>query len=174
MAAIWRVAQENGERVRRLVVEKEGIFTLEKVAEMYGLDVHYRDDIPGGVSGMIVKTAYDSRPQIYINSEETLARQRFTLAHEIGHYIERLIEADDQEYSFVDKRDSHNYNLREFYADQFAGGLLMPENEVRALTPDLSNAEAVAHRFHVSLSAAKTRLNRLKKQETLNRATSLG
>ncbi|WP_371830336.1 ImmA/IrrE family metallo-endopeptidase [Corynebacterium diphtheriae] len=40
------------------------------------------------ISGVVVKED-EQNPKIYINSNEPEVRQRFTLAHEIGHLVER-------------------------------------------------------------------------------------
>lgn len=166
--AIWNVAQANGELIRKMTIEQNGTFTIDAAASILNVDVVRRDDLPAGTSGMIVKLLDDDRARAYINSRESVERQKFTLAHELGHYVERMVEAGDQEFSFSDQRASTHYDLHEFYADQFAGGLLMPEEEVKALTPSLSDALGVSVRFGVSVPAAAKRLERLRKQQKLN------
>lgn len=167
--AIWDAAQTNGELIREMVKEQDLMreFSLEAAAAMLNIDVHYRNDLPAGTSGMIIKLESEDRARAYINANDSLQRQRFTLAHELGHYVERMVEAKDDEFSFSDSRSSSHYDLHEFYADQFAGGLLMPEAEVKKVTPSLTDALAVSLHFDVSVPAARKRLERLKKQQTL-------
>ena len=79
-----------------------------------------------GISGFIFKEE-EENPEIYINSSEPPVRQRFTLAHEIGHLVERTMVAGDYDFSFMDSRrpNPNDYNLHEFFADEFAGALLI-------------------------------------------------
>lgn len=166
--AIWDAAQRNGELLREMVEEQhDGEFSLEAAAAMLNIDVAYRNDLPAGTSGMIIKLKSEDRARAYINTNDSYQRQRFTLAHELGHYIERMVEAKDDEFSFSDSRSSSHYDLHEFYADQFAGGLLMPERKVREVTPSLEDALSVSLHFDVSIPAARKRLERLQKQQAL-------
>ncbi len=69
-------------------------------------------------SGMIDKKA----KVIYINGEEPLYRQRFTIAHELGHWILK-------HQAEVDYRNNQApYSAEELQADYFAACLLMPKN----------------------------------------------
>ncbi|MDO4610958.1 ImmA/IrrE family metallo-endopeptidase [Corynebacterium sp.] len=126
---------------------------LRSVAASLGADV-YEAELDPGVSGFIIKYR-DSRPRIYINRFDSEARKLFTLAHEIGHLVERRRAADDQ-YSFTDYRKGES-NLREFYANEFAGELLMPaapfldacgEGGVPSAARTFGVPEAVATEWH--------------------------
>lgn len=164
---IWQAAQHNAGVVREALEQKGIEFTLEAVCDLLDIEVFYTDALAEqNVSGMIVKLEGE-QPRIYINSQESENRQRFTLAHEIGHFVERTTEAQDKEFSFTDRRGG-NYNLHEFYADQFAGALLMPEDQIREIAPNFSERDAfkVSLAFDVSYSAAEKRLERLRKQNS--------
>ena len=87
----------------------------------------YTGELPEGVSGMIVKE-HSSEPRAYTERTEPQTRRRFTLAHELGHFVERVTIAQDNDFAFMDKR-SDDYDIHEFYADEFAGALLMPEHD---------------------------------------------
>lgn len=90
-----------------------------------------------------------------------MERQRFTLAHEIGHLVDRKVIAGDPRYSFMDYRDHHNgYNLHEFFADEFAGELLMPAVPLLTRLSNSSQYET-AVRFGVTLSVLDRRMVRL-------------
>lgn len=179
MALIWREAQEKAEKFRSMSTDPQGNLELKRLCELLNLQVNYTTSLPENTSGIIVRTSPNSPARIYINSNEPIQRQRFTLAHEIGHYIERQTLARDGNYSFHDRRESDNYDLHEFYADQFAGALLMPRDCIRKLCPDLTNetsesdlrdfAHIVSEEFNVSFSAALKRLERLQKQQELTK-----
>ncbi|WP_425292319.1 ImmA/IrrE family metallo-endopeptidase [Corynebacterium mayonis] len=65
---------------------------LVALAGTLGAGVVFRP-LDSSISGVVVKED-DADPIIYINSNEPEARQRFTLAHEIGHLVERKNLAD--------------------------------------------------------------------------------
>ncbi len=115
-----------------------------------------------GVSGALRKSR-GSDPEIYLNQDDSLNRQRFTCAHELGHYVRRT-SAGDLDYDFVDRRDelaSVGRDPEEIYANQFAASLLMPEDLV---TEEWRNGLApvrLALKFGVSEDAMNYRLRNL-------------
>ncbi len=85
-------------------------------------------------------------------------RRRFTIAHEIGHFV-----LHPQRLS-PERGGAVNAALREQEreADQFAAELLMPEPLVReAVVQQGGDVERLAGRFDVSRQAMQTRLRRL-------------
>lgn len=116
------------------------------------------------LSGFIVKKSGEDTAHIVLNSSEPTERQRFTWAHELGHLIERSSVANDDDYSFVDTRSSTRYDLHEFFADEFAGALLMPAREVKRLQEGWMSEAGIASYFGVSIPALRKRLARLRKQ----------
>ena len=75
----------------------------------------YRATLPMGVSGMIIKEQ-GQEARSYADANESEERRRFTLAHELGHYVERVTLAEDNDFAFKDKREPGQYNLHEFAA----------------------------------------------------------
>jgi hypothetical protein len=123
---------------------------VEAIAEdLLGLSVR---ELPlDGVSGLL----YPAERAVYVNAKDTPARRRFTLAHEVGHWICQCLEgrgaplmcrAEDVE------PDADRTLERE--ANIFAAELLMPEPAVREAAED-ANA---AVRFGVSAEAMQWRL----------------
>ena len=122
-------------------------------------------------SGVLV--VENGRGVIGYNSAHSPVRQRFTLAHEIGHYL--LHAQGPGQKLFVDKsvfrRDegsSKGEHKEEIEANQFAAALLMPaalvRSEVERLALDLEDENAVgtlAKRFNVSATAMHFRLENL-------------
>lgn len=176
MTLVWQAAEEAAQKLWEKHQQPDGLVDLQAICTAYGIRVRYTPDLPDGTSGMIVQEGEDKPARIYINSTESNERQRFTLAHELGHYVERQTIAKDGSYSFRDYRGK-GYDLHEFYADQFAGALLMPSPLVLKKNPELSETGAslralisaidVAEQFGVSPSAASKRLERLVKQEVI-------
>lgn len=119
-----------------------------------------------GVSGMI-RSRPPEVPVIYVDESEIETRQRFTIAHELGHYVER-INNGQTDFAFIDERGT-KYDLHEFYADEFAGNLLMPAEEIERLQRNYkSNIEMAAY-FGVSPAAMTTRLKRLANNRAIDR-----
>lgn len=131
------------------------------VAARLGLVVSRRPLEPD-ISGMLAKTP-NRDPEVFINSLDGVNRQRFSCAHEIGHYSKRASGRDDDEWGYIDRRGpsaSQGTDPDEIFANQFAAALLMPERCVRELARNL-DATALAVRFGVSLDAMRFRLDNL-------------
>jgi len=129
-----------------------------RIANRMGIKV-WRTDMPDDTSGAIVKRE-GAPAEIYFDADEPPQRQRFTCAHEIGHYIDRQRHQDAQ-YSFQDLRRGAANTPEEFYADHFAGNLLMPRRKVLAMWNEGNTTNDMADFFAVSLSAMGTRLRSL-------------
>lgn len=115
----------------------------------------YRATLPGGLSGMIISEK-NGGARSYAGVDEPDVCRRFTFAHELGHYVERMTLAGDSDFAFKDGH-SVEYDLHEFYADEFAGALLMPEDDFLLMQREGRSLIDMAARFGVSLSAAARR-----------------
>ncbi len=93
---------------------------------------------------------------ITVNGLQHPRRQRFTIAHEIGHFI---LHSNDQN-EFIDKIlfRSNNWSTIELDANKFAAELLMPEDKFRNYMNHRSTAvEKLAEHFEVSSLAVRMR-----------------
>ena len=103
-----------------------------------------------------------NRKVIAVNSSDSIRRQRFTCAHEIGHIV---LHGDDTNY--VDYRsnaiDNPDYNaVKESEANYFAACLLMPEDMYKAAYKKCSgDLYSIANEFAVSYEAATHRASSL-------------
>jgi Zn-dependent peptidase ImmA (M78 family) len=135
---------------------------VESIAEdLLGLRIEERD--LGECSGMLVP----SERLILLNAAEAVSgdtptrRHRFTIAHELGHWIcHAQQDVGEEQATFCRSRDLSQDTDRDLEreANVFGAELLMPEAAVReawAAFPDLSQ---VAERFGVSALAAQWRL----------------
>lgn len=101
-------------------------------------------------------------PQVVVNSHLGKEKRLFTLAHMMGHVIERAFVSYKQDYHFVDMNDG-TYNLHEFFADEFAYEFLLPTSlMVYSLEQGIS-FDKLAETQGVSLSIVKAWVGRLKK-----------
>ena len=129
----------------------------EVLEERFPLDVDF-SPLPEAVDGLCVSLG--GRALILVGSGKPSSRQRFTLAHELAHYL-----VDDLDPLFVDERGVRARSLTEMRANAFAAHLLMPEAGVRAAiegtTDDAERAVRVALAFGASVSAAAYQLGNL-------------
>lgn len=154
----YRIARNAAREARDAVPIGPGLQDLVRLAGRWDANVEFLP-MDESVSGFIIKEK-ETDPRIYVNSTEPLHRQRFTLAHEIGHLVERQSVAGDQDYSFTDYRSTAGYDLHEFFADEFAGELLMPaEPFIRSLQRGGEVGASVD--FNVSVPAVRKRIDRL-------------
>ena len=140
---------------------------VEAIAEdLLGLRIEESWDID--CSGMLLP----AERRIVLNAHErgggvqgapAIRRFRFTIAHEIGHWVCHCLEgrAPDPEPSYcrpVDLTEDADRTL-EREANLFGAELLMPETAVRGAWQELGEAAACAMRFDVSPTAMQWRLH---------------
>lgn len=157
-------------RQARLVLAAAKVATLpiqvETIACEHGISVKHLplDDELSGMS--FVK---DGTSIIVVNSSHHSNRQRFTIAHELGHHILHRSYLVDNVH--VDKviyrnhKSSDGVHLKEIEANAFAAELLMPAAKVKPYIGtdinDEARVAAVAKIFKVSTAAMTIRLNNL-------------
>ena len=135
-------------------VEEEIPVPLEKVAAHlgYGCVGFNPDENTMNISGVV---DYASK-RIFVNLSESLNRQRFTIAHEIGHIVLHSIDAA----GIVDLRqniDAPN-DQKEIEANQFAAALLMPrERFMQEWSHTSSTIESLSAMFGASKQAVEIR-----------------
>jgi Zn-dependent peptidase ImmA (M78 family) len=135
---------------------------LNGMAQAMGLEVLEDRGFSDEISGMIERRS-DGKFRIRVNARHHPNRKRFTLAHEIAHYVlhRDLIGTgvtDNALYRSTTLSDS-----LESQANRYAAGLLMPEGLVRQKRREgmLSYAQ-MAEVFGVSPDAARIRLRELR------------
>jgi Zn-dependent peptidase ImmA (M78 family) len=136
---------------------------VESVAQHLGAQVVY-DDLEDDVSGFLLREKGIST--IAINKKHHPNRQRFTLAHECGHLFLHAQQGDrlwlDKTLFFRDDSKTGDH-FSEIEANQFAAGLLMPEDLLKASLGDtgpVSDTDVVrlSLKFQVSERAMTVRL----------------
>lgn len=159
---LWnRVDPDEAEIVRQHLNEVP--VKVGALAEALGLRV-FRSVLPPNVSGMIQPV--DAEPGIYeirINKFEIPERQRFTLAHEIAHF---LLHKSDIRAGVIDNimYRSQLTSKKEAEANRIAADIVMPAAALRRALSEMGGAadsesvDELAHKFRVSLPAMKIRL----------------
>lgn len=143
------------------ISEPEGI-DLEAIAWLSGAKVKYRE--LDGCDACIAGRADVGRAIISIDNRSLPRRQRFSLAHEIGHWewhrgLQLLCSKDDIRGSGIKLKGLS----REAAANRFAAELLMPglmlKNAMRDFNRlDMKTVRDLATRFDVSLTSMAYRL----------------
>jgi len=164
-------------RIEKLTIEildNLGIKSLpvpvDEVAKKRGLEIKAYD-LGVNVSGVLVMDA--GKGTIGYSPTESKVRQRFTIAHELGHY--ELHKQDsglfiDKGFAvlFRDQNSSSGEIKKEQEANAFAAALLMPEKllikEIKKHNFDLGEEDAMkelAKLFNVSVPAMTFRIANL-------------
>ena len=126
------------------------------LANALGIRVKRTSQWPDEICGAIVSK--DKRFTIWTNANHPATRRRFTIAHEIGHYVlhrEHIGDGIRDDAMFRSKLNS----LLESAANRYAAGLLMPwPLVVDAMEDGLDSIEKLATHFQVSKTAMSIRL----------------
>ncbi len=140
---------------------------VERIVRARGVRIFYRS-LEGSISGFLYRDP--KRTVIGVNTHHPTVRQRFTLAHELGHFL-----LHGQEQLHIDRGfqimlrnnvSSQGIDEEEMEANLFAAELLMPRH---FLARDLGNLQSIditddaalaklAHRYGVSIHALMFRL----------------
>ncbi len=170
MIARTRAREAANDLLQELGVEKPPV-PVERIARRIKAEVRY-EPFDGELSGMLIREG--KRVIIGVNASHPKTRQRFTIAHELGHM--RL--HDEQPPVHVDRgfpvrrrdtRSSQAVDVNEMEANGFAAELLMPaamlERDLEGKDPDYEDDELtrqLANRYKVSLQAMAVRLATLR------------
>ncbi len=133
------------------------------LADALGVPVYYADEWEDDLSGMIIKdkkNQYQSSSNyaIFVNKSHSEARQRFTIAHELAHFLlhkDKIGDgiSDDALYRSVLS------NKIEVVANKLAANILMPWDLVtNAMQDGVETLEELSKLFRVSKSAMAIRL----------------
>lgn len=144
---------------------------VEKVAGLLGFKVVPYDFDDPTISGMLV--IEDEVRAIAVNRAQHRHRQRFSIAHEIGHFLAGHEDYDatdflDQKRFYVDESFA-THDPKEQEANEFAAELLMPAHMLgRDLAAGMKDARQLAERYQVSEQAFWIQMSDLDLAERLN------
>lgn len=150
-----------------LQAQKKGISLLpldirKVISEIFKIEI-VEVDLGRDVSGFLERIG--SNWKIYINVYESEVRKRFTLAHELGHFVchrDKYTMSGTSEPDQIFFRDEETLSPIEQEANNFAANLLMPEQKFR---DEVKNGTRkiidLAEKFKLSTSAIKYRAYKL-------------
>ncbi|MBL8712367.1 MAG: ImmA/IrrE family metallo-endopeptidase [Alphaproteobacteria bacterium] len=132
---------------------------LSPIVEELGIKLYGVSNWPNGISGMLKKDASArSGFAIYVNTQHPHVRQRFTIAHELAHYILHRDQIGDGITDDALYRSGLS-NWVEAAANKQAADILMPWHLInRAIDAGASTLPELAALFEVSVSAMAIRL----------------
>jgi hypothetical protein len=132
------------------------------LASDLGINVWETGSLPSSVSGKIFKDPLNggrSGFSIVVNSSHSLPRKRFTIAHEIGHFLLHRDRLESGELIDDAMYRSGVTAKEETEANRFAADLLMPFPLIQSLVAaGIRTPEQLAEKLQVSLPAMKIRL----------------
>lgn len=123
--------------ILKTIERKSGTeINVEALAGSLGIDIQPADFNNNSIAGFL-HASKTSKPVIFVNKSDHLERRRFTIAHEIGHFLlhkQESIHIDEKTTAspllFRDAESSKATKIKEIEANQFAAELLMPTQEI--------------------------------------------
>jgi Zn-dependent peptidase ImmA (M78 family) len=143
---------------------------LDKVCDELSIDFFDADFNDSKISGMLIKDKETNKFGIYVNRKHSAVRQRFTIAHEIGHFLSykhqshsfnELNNAGGIEDYAMSFRKENSFSIAETEANLIAAEMLMPEDKIEKMKENNLTIEEMADEFFVSEAAMTIRLKAL-------------
>ncbi|VVO87827.1 hypothetical protein PS858_02136 [Pseudomonas fluorescens] len=143
------------EKMAARVLKRKGLtppYDLIDLANSYG-ELRFRS-FPFKADGITVGIGEQARPIIYINSDYPDTRQRFTLAHEVGHIV--IPWHTGTVVSHLNPgSDDEDYWLMEQEANRFAAELLMPTEWLKQQYVESDSVENFFRKVLIVTGASK-------------------
>lgn len=127
----------------------------------------YEGDLNKKISGAIRYKKEENEFEILVNKNDIKTRQRFTIAHELGHYFLHQDFLKNEEihidtmYRAVGRNglEIEEAREREKEVDYFAGALLINKTLLEKMHKENNTIKELAEIFNVSISAMTVRLD---------------
>ncbi len=138
------------------------------LARELGLNVYKVDDWDNDISGKIQKDdklGGESGYAIFVNGNHSVQRRRFTIAHEIAHFILHTPLIGDGIFDDALYRSNQSHFI-ETEANQMAADILMPLSLIKKKYEEgVTSIKGLADIFNVSPAAMEIRSRPLKLEE---------
>lgn len=151
------MASVNPERLAKEILAKNpgrSYTDIETIINNYGIRIYYYA-FSSEISGIF--TWIGKQPVIGINKLHPKVRQRFTMAHELYHFLKH-----PEDRQVLRMSSTITDNLEERQASCFAASLLMPKQVITANKE--KSVKALAKFFKVSEEAMEIRVNEFRVQ----------
>ena len=129
-----------------------------KIAKTNDIEV-YAGELDKKVSGAIRYDKEKDKFAILVNKNDSMVRQRFTIAHELGHFFlhKEILKSDEIHVDIMFRMPDE----KEKEVDYFAGALLMNRTLLEKMHEAITSITELAQIFKVSVSAMTVRLDKL-------------
>ena len=162
----WRIPAASPRDTADALLEAAGIISppvpVEDLVRDCGVRVLAWDF--ENIDGLVLEL--DTGAVIWVNRDQARTRQRFTLAHELGHHLLRHADTfhldlgGDLAPNATGGHPTYDWRA-ERAANEFAASLLMPASMVRRAAATVTDVAALASQFKVSPAAMGFRLTTL-------------
>ena len=151
-----KLAKQKGENIAKEFSDSTLPINILAIAKKHNIVVKPKSDISNkGVSGMLLRhgNSFGIMYSTYINNK---GFQRFSIAHELGHYfleghLDHIFNIDGIHESSAEFISNNSYELE---ADHFASGLLMPDDLIRPIIMKSSPGLFTIKRIMVSCNTS--------------------
>ena len=153
-----RLAREKAHNILRMFGVTEPPVDIDRIAKLLDFKI-VSFDFPDSVSAVI--RIEGSSKVIGVNKKHALVRQKFSIAHELGHYLSGHENFSHEKTMFVDpeKKYLDPQYIQEQEADEFAAELLMPEDFLKNdVTVEKLKIADLAKKYNVSEQAMTIQL----------------
>ena len=133
---------------------------VEAIAKKFGISVE-PVSLKNDMSGILSKNEEKNSWVIQVNKDHHQNRQRYTIAHELGHFcLHRHLKTIFEDKIFF--RGGESSNKVEWQANEFASAILMPEQTFREkVRSGMKTVDKLAKEFQVSTLALRIRAKTL-------------
>jgi Zn-dependent peptidase ImmA (M78 family) len=142
---------------------------LDRLAKKLSLSIFDATFADPDLSGAIYRDEQTGNFNIYANERHPITRKRFTIAHEVGHYISAICGSHSKDQLLKSGEGLEDYAVSyrydgiksevEIEANQIAAEMLMPQEWVKKLVREGMSIEQMAQMFFVSEQAISIRVN---------------
>ena len=159
--------QKLAEWILRQIAYKHGKVPIAEIAYAVGI-TEIRQEQLTNLEGTLITTANRDRGAILVNSTSSAQRRRYTIGHELGHYLNpyhagagdktRSCSKQDLSANFIAGADAHR--RQEIEANRFAIEILAPRVRCQAFIgpePDIGEILRMRQEFDISREAAARR-----------------
>jgi len=160
-----KTAPELAEEVFKKCGIKKAPVDLNRILSTYEIRLEHAPIASVQADGFIICSPNKEFAAIKVKPGLSNVRERFTIAHELGHYFSK----DSIQTQLSCLPESPDHKAAEAFADEFAANLLMPQKWVLKKLPKkiqgVEQLKKMASLFGVSLEAMGIRLTKVHKGE---------
>ena len=121
-----RIAREKAHSILRMYGINEAPINIDDICSQLGFKIAFVELSDKASAAIKID---GEKKAIIVNSKHSKNRQRFSMAHELGHYLGGHEDFDDEQRTHIDpsKKYLNPQYRQEEEADEFAAELLMPD-----------------------------------------------